>query len=101
LEPLLEPPVPEKRWGAPRVQAGLAVLMAQSMAPPSYDPARWSEPDVQAQRRAEAEKRQAEMAQHYEKMTRQQEERRNQEGTAAEQQLQKGGGDHNGHGAGG
>jgi hypothetical protein len=79
LEPLLEPAGPERKWGPPRVEVGLAVAMAQSMAPPAYDPARWSDPDVQARRRAGAEKRQREIGEHYARMTEGQEERQNAE----------------------
>jgi hypothetical protein len=56
-----------------------ATAFAASMAPPTYDPARWSDPDVRAQQRAEAEKRQREMGEFYQRQTEAQEERQNAE----------------------
>jgi hypothetical protein len=80
LEPLLEPMQPERKWGAPRISnGGLAVALAQSMVPPTYNPADWSKPEVQAQRRAEAEKRQREMGAYYEQAGKDQEQRQNAE----------------------
>jgi hypothetical protein len=80
LEPLLEPMQPERKWGAPRISNGsLAVACAQSMVPPTYNPADWSDPEVRAQQRAEAEKRQREMAGYYEQATKDQEARQNAE----------------------
>jgi hypothetical protein len=49
------------------------------MTPPAYDPARWSDPDVRAQQRAEAEKSQREIGEHYQHMTAEQEDRINRE----------------------
>lgn len=56
-----------------------AASFAQSMAPSAYNPARWSDADVQAQRRAEIEKEQQRLASFYEQQTAQQEARQNQE----------------------
>jgi hypothetical protein len=77
LEPLLEPMQERKKWGSPRVEGGLAVAMAQSMSPPPCDPARWSDPTVRAQQRAEAAKRQREISDFYAEQTVQQESRQN------------------------
>jgi hypothetical protein len=54
------------------------VAMAQSMAP-SYDPTRWADPEMRAQRRAEVEKRQREMGAYYEQAGKDQEARQNAE----------------------
>jgi len=56
-----------------------AASYAQSMSPPPYDPARWADPEVQAQRRVEAEKRQREIGEYYQCQTEQQEDRINAE----------------------
>jgi hypothetical protein len=80
LEPLLESAAPERRWGPPRIaNGGLAVALAQSMTPPTYNPADWSRPEVRAQQRAEAEKRQREIGEHYQRETERQEDRINAE----------------------
>jgi hypothetical protein len=80
LEPLLESAAPERTWGPPRIaNGGLAVALAQSMAPPTYDPADWSKPEVQARRRAEVEKQHREIGEHYQTMTVEQEDRINRE----------------------
>ena len=80
LEPLLQPVQPERTWGPPRISnGGLAVACAQSMVPPTYYPADWSKPEVQAQRRAEAEKSQREMGAYYEQAGKDQETRQNAE----------------------
>jgi hypothetical protein len=69
----------QRRWGPPRISnGGLAVACAQSV-PATYNPARWSDPDVRAQQRAEAEKRQREMGEFYQRQTEAQEERQNAE----------------------
>jgi hypothetical protein len=79
LEPMLDPPIQERRWGPPRVEGGLAVAMAQSMVPPAYNPADWSKPEVQQQRRAGLEKQHREIGEFYQRQTEQQEERINRE----------------------
>jgi hypothetical protein len=56
-----------------------AAAFAASMAPPTYDPARWSDPEQQAARRAEADKQQREMGAHYQQAGKDQEARQNEE----------------------
>jgi hypothetical protein len=56
-----------------------AAAYATSMALPACDPVSWSAPEVRAQQRAEAEKRQREIGEHYARMTEGQEERQNAE----------------------
>jgi hypothetical protein len=80
LEPMLEPMQPERKWGTPKIANGnLAAVMAQSMVPSAYDPARWSDPEVRAQRRAEIMKEQQRIGEHYARMTEEQEQRQNAE----------------------
>jgi hypothetical protein len=79
LEPLLEPAAAERKWGPPRINGGLAVALAQSMAPPAYDPADWSKPEYQAARRAEAEREQQRIGEFYQRATEEQEKRQNEE----------------------
>jgi hypothetical protein len=62
-----------------RAANSFAVACAQSMVAPYHPGARWAEPEVQARRRAEAEKQQREIAEHYARMSREQEDRQNAE----------------------
>jgi len=57
----------------------LAAEFALGIASPVYDPARWSDPAVQAQRRAEVEKQHREIGEYYASMTAEQEDRINRE----------------------
>ena len=61
-----------------RAANSFAASFAQSMMP-RYDPARWSDEDVRAQQRADAEKQQRELAAYHEREAMQQEERLNRE----------------------
>ncbi len=68
----------ERRWGPPRiVNGGLAVAMAQSMAPSAYSPADWSKPEYQAARRAAVEKQNREIGAYYAQAGKDQEARQN------------------------
>jgi hypothetical protein len=69
----------ERRWGPPKVEGGFAASFAQSMVPPTYDPARWSDPDVRQQRRDAIMKEQQRIGEFYQEQTAAQEERQNEE----------------------
>ncbi|HZV03629.1 MAG TPA: hypothetical protein VE999_00935 [Gemmataceae bacterium] len=79
LPQLFDSATDQRKWGAPKVNGSFAASFAQSMIFPSGPGDRWSDPEVQAQRRAEIEKEQARLADYYTQQGKAQEERLNRE----------------------